>query len=97
MIDFTDYVRKHEDESLYDIIKKIYPNDAYRMDSSLIKGSSEVVGLYFQKIGSPDFLVVSHESGLGSTFRIYLEVISFMRYSPKLQEIEQNLVKLLGE
>ncbi len=55
-ISFTDYAKKHDDETLYDILCKVFPkNSVFKTDNA------DVVELYFQKNGVPDFVVVGTE------------------------------------
>lgn len=88
-ISFTDYARKHDDETLYDILCKVFPKDSvYKTDNA------EVVELYFQKNGVPDFVVIGTEC-VRPIFTYTIEVEQLQEGGPyEIQGIYNILSKL---
>lgn len=88
-ISFTDYAKKHDDETLYDILCKVFPKDSVRKT-----GAAEIVELYFQKNGVPDFVVMGTEN-IRPVFTYTIEVEQIQEGGPyDIQGIHNILSKL---
>ncbi len=88
-ISFTDYAKKHDDETLYDILCKVFPKDSvFKTDNA------NVVELYFQKNGVPDFVVIGTENAR-PVFTYTIEVEQLQEGGPyEIQGIHNILSKL---
>lgn len=88
-ISFTDYAKKHDDETLYDILCKVFPKD-----SVCKTDNADIVGLYFQKNGIPDFVIMGTEN-VRPVFTYMIEVEQFQEGGPyNIQGIYNILSKL---
>lgn len=88
-ISFTDYAKKHDDETLYDILRKVFPKDSvFKTDNA------DIVELYFQKNGVPDFVIIGTENAC-PVFTYTIEVEQLQEGGPyEIQGIHNILSKL---